>query len=565
LRTARVSAHPCDASEEAPVPDQRGHPDRGDDPGRDDPGRDDPGAHDDPRSPDGHRRPGAVVAALAGLLSAAVAIGAAELITGLLGITSVVIAIGEGVIQLAPPALTDFAIETLGGLNRSALITGTVVVLALLSLGIGLLARRSFVAGALAIVAVGAVGILASLSYAADPFPASLGPGLAAMVAGVAALWVALTAAAGRPSSGGGSAAAEDGGRREFVLAAAGLSIVAAAGVAGGRWLQERMSAAQERMQLTLPAPDASAEPLPDGVDFDLDGLSSFVTPNETFYRVDTAVQVPRVRADEWTLRIHGMVDRELELDWASLLDRELVQIDTTLMCVSNPVGGDLVGNARWLGVRLDDLLGEAGVQDGATQLVPRSVDGYAGGFPVADALDGRNAILAIAMNDEPLPPEHGYPVRLVVPGLYGYVSAVKWLAELELTTFEAFDHYWFRRGWAQQAPIKVQSRIDRPAAASEVAAGGYVVAGVAWAQTRGIERVEVQIDDGEWQETELAAVPSDNTWRQWRYSWQAEPGDHRIRVRATDADGTTQDEERVDPIPDGAEGWHTVQVTVTG
>jgi DMSO/TMAO reductase YedYZ molybdopterin-dependent catalytic subunit len=317
-------------------------------------------------------------------------------------------------------------------------------------------------------------------------------------------------------------------------------------------------------MELVLPEPDTAAEPLASAVDFDLDGLSPFQTPNDTFYRIDTAVQVPNIRAEEWRLRVHGMVDNELEITWDDLVSRELEEFDITLACVSNEVGGNLIGNARWLGVRLDDVLREAGVQEGATQLVPRSIDGFEAGFPVADAMDGRDAIIAIGMNGEPLPLIHGYPARLVVPGLYGYVSATKWLVELELTTFEAFDHYWERRNWATEAPIKVQSRIDRPRGLAQIDAGEFTIAGVAWAQTRGIAMVEVQVGDGDWQEAELAEVPNDDTWRQWRLTTDLAPGLQRIRVRATDNDGTTQSEERVAPIPDGAEGWHSIQVRVS-
>ena len=327
--------------------------------------------------------------------------------------------------------------------------------------------------------------------------------------------------------------------------------------------MQAQASAAASRVGLSLPTADQSLDALGDGVDLGIDGLSSFVTPNDSFYRIDTAVQIPQVAAEDWTLRVHGMVDREFTMTFADLLDREIVEADITLACVSNEVGGDLVGNARWLGVRLDDVLRDAGVQEGATQLVGRSTDGYTAGFPVDDAMDGRDALIAIGMNGEPLPLQHGFPARLVVPGLYGYVSATKWLAELELTTFEAFDHYWKRRNWAEQAPVKTQSRIDTPRGLAELAPGTQVIAGVAWAMGRGIDQVEVRVDDGDWQQSDLADAPNDDTWRQWSFSWTAEPGLHQLRVRATDSEGTTQDEERVDPIPDGAEGWHTISVRV--
>ncbi|MEX0756328.1 MAG: molybdopterin-dependent oxidoreductase, partial [Acidimicrobiia bacterium] len=263
-----------------------------------------------------------------------------------------------------------------------------------------------------------------------------------------------------------------------------------------------------------------------------------------------------------YTLAITGMVDRPLTLTYQELIDRPLVESDITLTCVSNEVGGKLVGNARWLGVRLDDLLDEAGIAPGADQIVGRSVDRYTCGFPVS-ALDGRDALVAIAMNGEPLPPEHGFPARLIVPGLYGYVSATKWLAEIELTTFDQFDHYWVDRGWDAEAPIKTQSRIDTPSALGRIAPGTTAIAGVAWAQTRGIDRVEVRIDDGPWQDAELAAELNDTTWRQWKLAWDATPGRHEISCRATDRTGTTQTEERTRPIPNGASGWHSIVVIV--
>ncbi|MDQ3470518.1 MAG: molybdopterin-dependent oxidoreductase, partial [Actinomycetota bacterium] len=281
------------------------------------------------------------------------------------------------------------------------------------------------------------------------------------------------------------------------------------------------------------------------------------------FYRIDTALVAPQLPTADYALRIFGMVDNEIELSYEELLEREMIEVDVTLTCVSNEIGGRLVGNARWLGTRLDDLLAEAGVQSGADQVVGRSVDGFECGFPVSVATDGRDALVAVGMNGEPLPIEHGFPVRLVVPGLYGYVSATKWLTEIELTTFADFDHYWLKRGWAQEAPIKLMSRIDTPRGLSTVPAGTVAVAGVAWEQTVGIEGVEVQIDDGEWQPAELGEAPSDDTWVQWVLRWEAEAGRHNVRVRAIDKNGDIQTDERAEPIPDGASGHHQIVVIV--
>ena len=293
-------------------------------------------------------------------------------------------------------------------------------------------------------------------------------------------------------------------------------------------------------------------------------GVGPFLTPNPDFYRVDTALFVPAIDAETWTLRVHGMVDRDLTLDLDELLARPMIERDITIACVSNEVGGRYVGNARWIGAPLTDLLQEAGVHADASQIVSRSADGFTIGTPTAVVLDGRDAMLAVSMNGEPLPLEHGFPVRMIVPGLYGYVSAMKWLVDLELTTLDAYDAYWIQRGWAKEAPVKTQSRIDTPASRAALAPGVVPVAGVAWAQHRGIERVEVRVDDGPWEVAELGAEDTVDTWRQWVYRWNATSGPHTLAVRATDGDGATQTTDRVPPFPDGATGHHTITVEVS-
>jgi DMSO/TMAO reductase YedYZ molybdopterin-dependent catalytic subunit len=303
---------------------------------------------------------------------------------------------------------------------------------------------------------------------------------------------------------------------------------------------------------------------MPVGASLDVEGITPFVTPNDEFYRIDTALLIPNVGVEDWTLQVTGMVDNPFELTFDQLQRYEIVEADVTLACVSNEVGGNLVGNARWRGVRLADVLADARVQPGADQLVGRAVDGFTTGAPLEVVTDGRDALIAIGMNGEPLPRRHGFPARLVVPGLYGYVSATKWLAELELTTFDAFDAYWVPRGWAERAPIKTQSRIDVPRPLATIAPGPTAVAGVAWAQTRGISRVEVQVDDGPWQEARLSEEVGADTWRQWVHEWDATPGSHDLRVRATDGTGETQTAERQPPRPDGATGQHGIVVTVS-
>ena len=314
-----------------------------------------------------------------------------------------------------------------------------------------------------------------------------------------------------------------------------------------------------------LPAAQSPAPPVPAGTMVDVPNMTPFITPNDDFYRIDTALSVPQVTAESWRLKVHGMVDRELEFTFDDLLKRNVVERDITLTCVSNEVGGklDRQREAGWA-CRSPTCLREAGVHPDADQLKSTSVDGWTSGTPVAAITDGRDAMLAFAMNGEPLPIEHGFPVRMVVPGLYGYVSATKWVVDLELTTFADFDAYWARRGWAQQAPIKTQSRIDVPKPLARVAPGTVAVGGVAWAQHRGIEAVEVRVDEGRrGRAAELADELTIDTWRQWKYTWDATPGNHRIEVRATDKTGAVQPEERVAPIPDGATGWHSVVVRV--
>jgi DMSO/TMAO reductase YedYZ molybdopterin-dependent catalytic subunit len=390
-------------------------------------------------------------------------------------------------------------------------------------------------------------------------------PSLVGTAAGLLA-FVRLRTAAGDD----GAAAAADGptipgyDRRRFLrtgAAAAGVAVVAG-GL--GRLLLGRAGAAASRAEARLPEPVEPTAAPPGDPDLDVAGLSPYRTPNESFYRVDTALFVPAIDTATWTLRVHGMVEREMTLDYEELLGRPMIERDLTLACVSNEVGGPYVGNATWLGTPLRDLLDEAGVRPGATQLVSRSVDGFTIGTPTAVVTDGRDAILAVGMNGEPLPLEHGFPVRMVVPGLYGYVSATKWLVDLELTTMEAYDAYWIVRGWAKEAPVKTQSRIDTPRDGARVPAGTVAVAGVAWAQHRGIERVEVRIDDGPWTEARLGLRGSLDTWRQWVLAWEATPGEHTIAVRATDGEGETQTTDLAPPFPDGATGLHTISVEVT-
>ncbi|MFD6158938.1 molybdopterin-dependent oxidoreductase [Nocardia sp. NPDC060256] len=365
------------------------------------------------------------------------------------------------------------------------------------------------------------------------------------------------------PAGAGREAAASE--RRQVLqglLIAGGLAVVT--GV-GGRLLgTSRRDVSGERAAVELPQPTAPEVPIAPGADLRVPGLTPYLTSNEDFYRIDTALIVPQLSKDDWSLRIHGMVDREIRLSWADLANRPVMERLVTLACVSNPINGDLIGNARWLGYRLDELLAEAGPHPDADMMLSHSTDGFTAGTPLSVLTDGRDAMLAVGMNGEPLPVVHGYPARLVIPGLYGYVSATKWVTELEITRFDRATAYWTRRGWSAMGPIKTGTRIDVPRARGRIRQGRNTIAGVAWAQHRGIRAVEVQIDNGNWQPARLADDLSPDTWRQWTYDWDATPGQHTIRARSTDGPGDTQTADRADVVPDGATGYPSVTIQVS-
>jgi len=491
------------------------------------------------------------------VVAAVVAVGAGELAAGLVDTwRSPVEAVAESVIDRSPAPVTRFGIRTFGTNDKVALVVGILVLLAIAAPLVGLASRRRPALAVAAFAAFGAVGVLASLDGGA-PAAAAI-PSLVAAAAGVAVVLAARRAPSPGPGAGGTGV-----GRRDVLAGAGALTALGLVMAAGGRALADRFSAAASRATVVLPGARRPLPPAPDGAAFTgIDGLAPLYTPNDRFYRIDTALTIPQVPAEEWTLRVHGMVDEPFEIDFDELLSLGLVEADVTLTCVSNRLGGDLVGNARWLGVPVPVLLERAGVDPDADQLVGRSADGYTCGFPVAAALD-RTCLVAVGMNGEPLPLQHGFPARLVTAGLYGYVSATKWLTELELTRFDRFDQYWVPRGYASQAPVKTMSRIDVPRSGQIVDAGDTVIAGVAWAQTRGISKVEVSIDGGPFTEAELAEQLDVDTWRQWRLPWDAPAGPHRLVVRATDGDGVLQTEERAEPLPDGASGWQSLFVTV--
>ncbi len=352
--------------------------------------------------------------------------------------------------------------------------------------------------------------------------------------------------------------------RRRFLLTAAGAAALAVGGAGAGQALLSRFNVSAARSGITLPAPAVTGPRPPGGAQLAVPGISPFTTPDGSFYRVDTALSLPQVPPEQWHLRVHGLVERELDITFDQLLRRPLTEADITLACVSNQVGGPYVGNARWLGASLAALLREARVKRGADQILSTSADGWTCGTPIQAIMDGRNALLAVAMNGQPLPVAHGFPARMVVPGLYGYVSATKWVVDLEITTFAAAKSYWVQRGYSTRGPIKTESRIDVPRPLAQVKAGRTAVAGVAWAPHRGIDAVQVRADDGPWNQARLAPVPGIDTWRQWAWEWDAPRGLHTLQVRATDGTHATQPSRRVPIFPNGATGWDTVTVTVT-
>lgn len=502
-------------------------------------------------------------AAIAGVAAGSAAIGGAELLAGLLPqAASPIIAIGDLVIFLQPPGAKQFVVDLFGEADK--LLLNLLIVAAALAVaaGLGVAARHRPGLGRLGFAAFGLLALGAGLR---DPLAApvtTLIVAIAAVAIAVVVLAWLLDLATRRAA--GPVAEMPAWGRRRFLVNSAAVVGVAAGSGVMGRILLDRGRLGAVPQVGSIPGPSSTAPPLPEGVSLDVPGVTPVVTPNERFYRIDTALLVPRPNVDTWRLRVSGMVARPFELTYDQLLAMPLHDQYVTIACVSNEVGGDLVGNALWRGVRLKELLARAGVDPAATQIVGRSVDGFTAGFPTAWALaDEREALVAVAMNGAPLPPDHGYPARLIVPGLYGYVSATKWLSEIELTTLEAFDAYWIPLGWSKQAPILTQSRIDTPRGDREVAAGTVPVAGVAWAPDRGISAVEVQVDDSGWEPAELSAPISDTTWVQWVHRWQATPGEHTLRVRATDGNGNVQTDERTRPDPDGARGHHTVTVRV--
>ena len=497
--------------------------------------------------------------AVAGVLAAGAALGAGQFVAGLTGASgSPVVVVGELQIDFTPPWLKNFAITEFGADDKLVLVSGIVVVLGVFSAIVGAAATRRMAYGMAGVAVFAAVGLTAAATRP-DATVASLLPTLAATATAVAVLQL-LIPMVRRPAI---PAETEGPRRRSFLAAGAATAGVAAGAGLAGRLLTERSSVAGARKSVRIPRPAVTTQALPPGADLRIPGLAPFVTPNGSFYRVDTALVLPQVDPSSWRLRVHGMVKREITLTFDQLIKRPLIEDYITVCCVSNPVDGTYIGNAKWLGASLATVLREAGIKAGADQLLCTSADGFTSGTPVQTVMDGRDALLAVAMNGQPLPVAHGFPARMVVPGLYGYVSATKWVTDIEVTTFAGNYAYWAQRGWSQRAPIKTECRIDVPNGQDEIRAGPTAVAGVAWAQHKGIDAVEVRVDRGPWQEARLADVPGLDTWRQWVWQWDATSGGHVLEARATDKTGYTQTAAMAPPEPDGATGYPMASVAV--
>ncbi|GAA6527244.1 molybdopterin-dependent oxidoreductase [Intrasporangium sp. DVR] len=502
-------------------------------------------------------RGASALAAAHGLVAGLLSVGLATLVAGVqqqvgaaTGVPAPVAAVSGAFVDRTPPWLKDVAIAAFGTNDKRALLVGVVVVLGILCASIGLLARTRMRPALVAFSLLGAVGVAAVLSRpdasVADVVPTVLGT--------VAGLWFL-----SRSSFGGAARGAANPARRLLLGAAVGGS---AAYV--GTWLGgDSVEATASREALAREPARATTLEVPAGSDLRVPGAAPFIVPNDDFYRIDTAIVVPRLTAEDWRLKVTGLVEREVELDWNALQGKPMREALVTLACVSNEVGGDLIGNAVWTGWPVRELLALAGPRPGADMVLQTSADGWTCGTPLGALTDDRNALLAVRMNGEPLPFEHGFPVRLVVPGLYGYVSACKWVTELRVTTFAEDVGYWTPRGWSAEGPVKTSSRIDVPRSGATVAAGRVAVAGVAWAQHHGISSVDVQVDDGPWGAATLATDASIDAWRQWVFQWDAQPGSHTLRVRARDLEGNEQSAVERPPAPDGAEGLHTITVRV--
>ncbi len=489
----------------------------------------------------------------AGVAAAAVALGVTQFLAALVSpVSDARTAVGTAVINLLPGPVKDWAILVFGFADKAVLSVLVVAIVVAVSALAATRERSRIPAGSLTLGLFAAAGCAAVLARPGagplDVLPTVVGAGC-----GIAVLRLLTAPVPAQPEAE----------RRRSLRTLAFVGLGAATGLGGLLATRRLQSVTGEVTTAALPPVGDPAPPEAAGVQPRLSGLPSFITPNGDFFRIDTALRVPQLSRADWKLRIHGMVGREITYTFEDLARFEAVQRTVTLACVSNPVGGDLIGNATWTGYRMRDLLRQAGIDPDADMVLSTSVDGFTAGTPVEALTDDRDSLLAVGMNGVPLPPEHGYPARLVVPGLYGFVSATKWVVDLELTRFDRAKAYWTRLGWSAKGPIKTGSRIDVPRAGARLDVGPVTLGGVAWAQHRGIKAVEVRVDDGDWRPAQLGEAYSNDTWRLWTFDWQATPGPHTLTVRATDNTGAVQTSDFASPVPDGATGWPSMTVNV--
>lgn len=517
----------------------------------------------------GHGRRLTLWAAVCGLIAVAIGVVAGELTAAAISpAVSPLTGVGGAAIDGMPRGVKDWAISVFGTSDKLAFLIAMCVVVAILAAGAGILELRRRLAGVAGIAIFGVVGLVAVLTRAQSTTAAIAGPIVATLLAMLLLVAFRKRLRAWLPTDPAQAAAAGEDRRRFLQAAGAGAGVAVVAGIFAAVARTTAAGVAQARAKLRLPAPASSPSAptaiIPAGAEVKLDGMVPLVTPNADFYRIDTALVVPNVDPTSWKLSVTGMVDQEVEIDLATLLAKPMMEKYVTIACVSNEVGGNLIGNAKWLGWPVRELLAMAGVKPGADMVLSRSTDGFTAGTPLEALTDKRDAMIAVGMNDALLPIEHGFPARLIVPGLYGFVSATKWVTNLKVTTFAEDLGYWSTRGWSTRGIIKTSSRIDTPRDGSSVKAGSVPVGGEAWAQERGISKVEVRLDQGDWQEAKLAPGISKDTWYQWSAAVEMNPGSHQLQVRATDGQGRLQTDQVAPVAPDGASGYHTIHLQVS-
>ena len=526
-------------------------------------------------------------AALSGMVGAALALASGELVASLTNkTTSLVLAVGEFIVDVTPGDVVRTSIETLGNSQKIVLLSAITVISILFGGFLGLLSRKHSDLSYLLFILF---GIFGGWTLNRDPLTsttAALSLSATATLIGLSA-FVFLNNILDQPIN----TSLEDpknryADRRQFLSWATGISVAAGAMTGTGRFLLKDDTIQNIRENIVLPdieektgllksdtttpaSPTPATTTLPDEKDFftfsemnEIEGISPYITSNKDFYRIDTALRVPTIEPADWSLTLNGLVENPYELSYDEILEMDLVKKDVTLTCVSNEIGGPLVGNAVWSGVPLSEIISKSKPLPEAQQVMCHSVDGFTAGFPIENIFDGRTALLAVGMNGRPLPVIHGFPARLVVAGLYGYVSAVKWIKRIEICTWDGNDGYWIPRGWSKKAPIKISSRIDVPRE-RRINSGINAVAGVAWAPLSGVKTVEVSFDSGPWQECNLGVSLSGESWSQWAYKWDAKPGKYEIKVRAIDNNGVIQSSNLASPAPNGAEGYDQISVRV--